>query len=140
MTAKTASKTNDAVLTQTITREVAKRVVGQDVMVERLLIGLLTGGHILLEGSPPGFDARAVKDDIRAALPYVLDVHHVHAWSISEERPMVTLHANVAASTNSTDAVRDIKRMLAEHFKITHATVEIEYGACVDDPHPHSAC
>jgi cobalt-zinc-cadmium efflux system protein len=97
-------------------------------------------GHILLEGSPPGFDARAVKDDIRAALPYVLDVHHVHAWSISEERPMVTLHANVAASTNSTDAVRDIKRMLAQHFKITHATVEIEYGACVDDPQPRSAC
>lgn len=97
-------------------------------------------GHILLEGSPPGFDARAVKEDIRAALPYVLDVHHVHAWSISEERPMVTLHANVAADTNSTDAVRDIKRMLAQHFSITHATVEIEYGACVDDPHAHSAC
>jgi cobalt-zinc-cadmium efflux system protein len=97
-------------------------------------------GHILLEGSPPGFDARAVKEDIRAALPYVLDVHHVHAWSISEERPMVTLHANVAVSTNATDAVRDIKRMLAEHFRITHATVEIEYGACVDEPHAHSAC
>jgi cobalt-zinc-cadmium efflux system protein len=97
-------------------------------------------GHILLEGSPPGFDARAVKDDIRAALPYVLDVHHVHAWSISQERPMVTLHANVSESTKATDAVRDIKRMLAEHFRITHATVEIEYGACVDDPHAPTAC
>ena len=97
-------------------------------------------GHILLEGSPPGFDARAVKDDIRAALPYVLDVHHVHAWSISEERPMVTLHANVSESTKAADAVRDIKRMLAEHFSITHATVEIEYGACGDDPHAPTAC
>jgi len=97
-------------------------------------------GHILLEGSPPGFDTRALKNDIRAALPYVIDVHHVHAWSISEERPMVTLHANVAADTNSTMAVRDIKRMLALHFRITHATVEIEYGACVDDPKAHPAC
>src|SRR5256884_9980862 len=51
MTARTA-KTSDAVLTQTITREVAKRVVAQEVMVERLLVGLLTGGHILLEGVP----------------------------------------------------------------------------------------
>src|ERR1051325_2389226 len=51
MTAK-AAKTQDAALTQTITREVAKRVVGQEVMVERLMIGLLTGGHILLEGVP----------------------------------------------------------------------------------------
>src|SRR5258705_12968205 len=49
MTTRTA-KTNDAVLTQSITREVANRVVGQEAMVERLLIGLLTGGHILLEG------------------------------------------------------------------------------------------
>jgi cobalt-zinc-cadmium efflux system protein len=97
-------------------------------------------GHILLEGSPAGFDARAVEEDIRAALPYVLDVHHVHAWSISEERPMVTLHANVSETTKSVDAVRDIKRMLAEHFSITHATVEIEYGACGDDPHAPSAC
>ncbi|MDH5315667.1 MAG: MoxR family ATPase [Gemmatimonadota bacterium] len=32
--------------------EVGRRVVGQDVMVERLMIGLLTGGHILLEGVP----------------------------------------------------------------------------------------
>src|SRR5438046_8486962 len=51
MTTRTA-KTSDAVLTQSITREVAKRVVGQEVMVERLLIGLLTGGHVLLEGVP----------------------------------------------------------------------------------------
>src|SRR5258705_11859774 len=46
------AKTQDAVLAQTITREVAKRVVGQEVMVERLLIGLLTGGDVLLEGVP----------------------------------------------------------------------------------------
>ena len=32
--------------------EVRKRVVGQELMVERLLIGLLTGGHVLLEGVP----------------------------------------------------------------------------------------
>jgi len=97
-------------------------------------------GHILLEGSPPGFDARAVRDDIRAALPFVLDVHHVHAWSISQERPMVTLHASVANDTDSALAVREIKRMLAQHFRITHATVEIEYGACTDDPEAHTAC
>jgi MoxR-like ATPase len=32
--------------------EIRKRLVGQDQMVERLLIGLFTGGHILLEGVP----------------------------------------------------------------------------------------
>lgn len=33
-------------------KEVAKVVVGQEYMVERLLIGLFTNGHILLEGVP----------------------------------------------------------------------------------------
>ena len=32
--------------------EVGKVIVGQTVMVDRLLIGLLTGGHVLLEGVP----------------------------------------------------------------------------------------
>jgi len=50
MTGKPA--TNDALLHQVLTQEVAKRVVGQEQMVERLLVGLLTGGHILLEGVP----------------------------------------------------------------------------------------
>ena len=31
---------------------VARRVVGQHEMIDRLLIGLLTGGHVLLEGVP----------------------------------------------------------------------------------------
>jgi MoxR-like ATPase len=32
--------------------EVSKVIVGQQVMIERLLIGLLAGGHVLLEGVP----------------------------------------------------------------------------------------
>jgi MoxR-like ATPase len=42
----------EAGLIQQVTAEVGKRIVGQDAMIERLLIGLLTGGHILLEGVP----------------------------------------------------------------------------------------
>ncbi|CAN5651521.1 AAA family ATPase [soil metagenome] len=44
-----------------ITTEVARRVVGQDQMVERLLIGLLTGGHVLFEGVPGLAKTLAVK-------------------------------------------------------------------------------
>lgn len=35
-----------------IRERIARTVVGQDVVVERLLIALLTGGHLLLEGMP----------------------------------------------------------------------------------------
>jgi cobalt-zinc-cadmium efflux system protein len=66
----------------------------------------------------------------------------VHAWSISQERPMVTLHADILPGTDSIMAIREIKQMLAEHFDIVHATVEVEYGDCVDDAHRHrgAAC
>jgi MoxR-like ATPase len=35
-----------------LTAEVGKVIVGQNYMLERILIGLLTGGHVLLEGVP----------------------------------------------------------------------------------------
>ncbi len=47
-----AIKPSDSSLTTSVVQEVAKRIVGQEAMLERLLIGLLTGGHILLEGVP----------------------------------------------------------------------------------------
>src|SRR3954462_43692 len=36
----------------TLINEVGKVIVGQTYMIERILIGLLTGGHVLLEGVP----------------------------------------------------------------------------------------
>ena len=42
----------DASIVQEVVRQVGRRIVGQDYMVERLLISLLTGGHVLLEGVP----------------------------------------------------------------------------------------
>ena len=41
--------------------EMAKNIVGQEMLVERLLVGLLTGGHILLEGLPGLAKTLAVK-------------------------------------------------------------------------------
>ncbi len=47
-----AVKAPEIAVTTAVVEEVRKRVVGQDAMLERLLVGLLTGGHILLEGVP----------------------------------------------------------------------------------------
>ena len=42
----------ESAFVDTLTTEVAKVIVGQKQMVERLLIGLLCNGHVLLEGVP----------------------------------------------------------------------------------------
>jgi len=43
---------NGPVWSQKIRTEIAKAVIGQDVIVERLLVALLANGHVLLEGLP----------------------------------------------------------------------------------------
>ena len=47
-----ATVASQAALGREILDEVGKVLVGQETMVSRLLIGLLTGGHVLLEGVP----------------------------------------------------------------------------------------
>ena len=42
----------ESAFVETLTGEIGKVIVGQKTMVERLLIGLLSNGHILLEGVP----------------------------------------------------------------------------------------
>jgi MoxR-like ATPase len=47
-----ASSSADTKLVHDVSRQTARRVVGQEYMIDRLLISLLTGGHVLLEGVP----------------------------------------------------------------------------------------
>jgi MoxR-like ATPase len=39
-------------IVKTLKEEIGKVIIGQDYMIDRILIGLFTGGHILLEGVP----------------------------------------------------------------------------------------
>ncbi len=43
---------SQSVFLQQIQKNVSQVIVGQETMVERLLLGMLTGGHVLLEGVP----------------------------------------------------------------------------------------
>src|SRR5512136_2837339 len=52
---------DESVFVQQLIAEVHRAIVGQKYMVERLLIGLLTRGHILLEGVPGLAKTLAVK-------------------------------------------------------------------------------
>ena len=82
-------------------------------------------GHILLEGAPRGLDSRAVAEAIVEGVPGVTRAHHIHAWSITQERPMITLEADVAPGTDIPAARTAIKELLHASFGMAHATVEI---------------
>jgi cobalt-zinc-cadmium efflux system protein len=89
-------------------------------------------GHILLEGAPGELDTRAIPPDLIANVKGVEGVHHVHVWSITQSRRMVTLHACIGESQDSNRIVRAIKARLKERFGLDHATIEIERGECAD--------
>jgi MoxR-like ATPase len=54
MTARPSGSTRlvDASPAQQVVAEVGRRIVGQELLIERMLVGLFAGGHILLEGVP----------------------------------------------------------------------------------------
>jgi len=60
-------------------------------------------------------------------------VHHIHAWSITQERRMITLHARIAEGMPAEAATAAIKTRLRDRFDMSHATVEVERGACADE-------
>ena len=58
--------------------EIGKVIVGQKTMVERLLVGLLSNGHILLEGVP-GLAKTLDREDPRGHHPGEIPADPVHA-------------------------------------------------------------
>lgn len=82
-------------------------------------------GRILLEAAPADQDVRAIEADLNR-LPGVDRVHHLHVWSISEKRPMITLQARLAPGADAEAARRALRERLDRAHGIGHATIEIE--------------
>lgn len=81
--------------------------------------------HILLEGAPAHLDIRAVADDLAREVEGVHGASHLHAWMISEERPMVTLEVMVEQAVDRDAVVVAVKQRLRETWGVDHVTVEI---------------
>ncbi len=93
--------------------------------------------HVLLEGSPEHVDTVRIERELPAAITGLRDVHHVHAWSLSPERPMMSLHARATGSVDHDRLVARIKAVLRERFGVEHVTLQVEYGdECVDHAPP----
>lgn len=89
-------------------------------------------GHILLEGAPETVSSDDVRRAVAEALPEVSDVHHVHIWSLTNERPVLSMHVRVEKTPYSSDLLMAIHKVLFERFGIAHATVQIEDEICSD--------
>ena len=112
-----------------------------DPILALLVVAILAHGALrvlkasastLLEAAPPGIDIDAVRATLTAQVAGVLEVHHLHAWELTPERPLLTLHATVAEAVDAESVVGRIKAVLQETFGIEHSTVQVERGDCPD--------
>ena len=99
---------------------------------------LRESGHILLEGVPAGVNLAKIKSTLTEEVAGVDGVHHVHAWGLTAEKPLLTLHALIPENAQVQEVVGDIKRLLKERFDIEHSTIQVELGPCPDDQHGHA--
>ncbi len=82
-------------------------------------------GHILLEGTPMGFDRRELCDTLLQKVDGLMAVRHIHAWSVTQERPMATMEIEIDPEHDATSVKLKVKEILTTEFNIEHSTVEI---------------
>ena len=82
---------------------------------------------ILLESTPRGMDAEEIGramvevDDVR-------EVHDLHVWTITSGFPSLSAHVLVAPEADCHAKRRELERVLAERFGLTHTTLQVDHA------------
>ena len=82
-------------------------------------------GHILLQGAPEGLTPDIIRAAIIDHVEGVKDARHIHAWTLTEDQPMVTMDVTAAPGTCTESLRRAIKQRLETELNVHHVTVEI---------------
>ena len=93
---------------------------------------LRESSHILLQGVPANVDLNEIRTALTSDIAGVLDVHGMHAWALTNEKPLLTLHAKLEPDADGQSATNAIKTVLSDRFGIHLSTVQIEQGRCPD--------
>jgi cobalt-zinc-cadmium efflux system protein len=100
--------------------------------------------HILLEGAPEQVDVGELRRDLVSRANGIVDVHHVHVWSLTSGKNLATLHVGLSPGADQAVALESTIARLAERFGIVHATIQVDVaGVCPDalgNRHHGSGC
>lgn len=84
--------------------------------------------RLVLDGVPKDVDPARV-GDIIAAVPGVVEYHHLHIWSLSTTSTAMTVHV-VVSDVNMIDSVINHIREAVKAAGIIHSTIEAETHPC----------
>lgn len=79
---------------------------------------------VLLQATPSHVDPKVVLADL-TTLPGVAEAAHLHAWTLTDNRSVATVHVTPAAGADPLALPRIVAARLAEKHGISHATVEV---------------
>jgi len=84
---------------------------------------------VLLEATPRGVELDAVREHIRG-VPGVVDVHDLHAWTITSGVPVLSAHVVIDSASleqgRSGEVLDRLGECLAGHFDVEHCTFQVE--------------
>lgn len=114
-----------------------------DPIIAFMIAGLVAKGaisilresiHILLEGTPSSIDAKKVIAEIKN-INGVLDVHDLHAWTISSCINALSGHVVIQDQMVSESAriIDEIDRAMKTKFNISHTTIQLESDKTIKD-------
>lgn len=80
---------------------------------------------ILLQAAPRGVDLDEVRAHVLGASG-VLDIHDLHAWTLTSGINVVSAHVVISAEADTTDVLDELCGCLAEDFDMDHSTIQLE--------------
>lgn len=81
--------------------------------------------HILLEGAPRHIDRRIIAQNLMNNIDGLVAVEHVHIWSMTEQRHMLTLDAFIKPEMAIEPISLAIRSYLTTEFQMEHVTVNV---------------
>jgi cobalt-zinc-cadmium efflux system protein len=81
--------------------------------------------NVLMEGAPGNIDV-AILERLACETPGVRAVHDLHAWSIVEDAPVITVHVVLEPDAHGVEVARDVGRRIEDKVGRAHVTVQPE--------------
>lgn len=90
-------------------------------------------GNILMESTPPELNLKHIENSVMENVEGLENVHHLHAWSLTSNRALMTLHARLKEGANPETVLHTLEQHLRVNFNITHTTIQLEQEECPGD-------
>ena len=99
-------------------------------IVREAFVILKEAVSILMQSTPDQLDLEMIRKRVEA-LPQVNNIHHIHAWMLTDQQVHLEAHVELAKDLklSQVDLIRqELQAVLKGEFKIHHITLQFEFN------------